>query len=136
MSRIADCFARLRTDGRRALIPFITAGDPSPSITVPLMHRLVESGADIVELGVPFSDPMAEGPAIQRACERALAHGVRLRDVLDIVRQFRATDARTPVVLMGYLNPIEVLGYESFAESAAQAGADGVIRGSAAGRGG
>jgi len=127
MSRLGARFEALRRDGRRALIPFVTAGDPSPAVTVPLMRRMVESGADVIELGVPFSDPMAEGPAIQKACERALAHGVRLVDVLDMVREFRAGDAETPVVLMGYLNPIEVMGYDRFAHAAHAAGADGVI---------
>ena len=127
MSRIAATFAKLRAEQRTALIPFITAGDPTPAVTVPAMHALVAAGADIVELGVPFSDPMAEGPVIQAACERALAHGVSLRDVLAMVRAFRATDTTTPVVLMGYLNPIEVMGYRVFAEALAEAGADGVI---------
>lgn len=127
MSRIAATFAKLRSEQRTALIPFITAGDPTPAVTVPAMHALVAAGADIVELGVPFSDPMAEGPVIQAACERALAHGVSLRDVLAMVRAFRATDTTTPVVLMGYLNPIEAMGYRAFAEALAEAGADGVI---------
>ena len=101
MSRIAATFAALKADKRKALIPFITAGDPAPSNTVPLMHALVAGGADIVELGVPFSDPMADGPTIQRASERALKHGVGLRDVLGMVSEFRKTNAVTPVVLMG-----------------------------------
>ncbi len=127
MSRIASCFAQLRATQRKALIPFITAGDPSPALTVPLMHALVAAGADILELGVPFSDPMADGPVIQRASERALAHGVRLRDVLEMVRDFRRDDDRTPVVLMGYLNPIEILGYQTFATTGQAAGIDGVL---------
>jgi tryptophan synthase alpha chain len=127
MSRIAETFARLRADGRKALIPYITAGDPTPTVTVPLMHGLVKAGADILELGVPFSDPMAEGPVIQRAMERALAHRVSLLDTLAMVREFRRKDGETPIVLMGYLNPIEVLGYERFAVQAAGAGVDGVI---------
>lgn len=127
MSRIASCFARLRESGRKALIPFVTAGDPNPHVTVPLMHALVHNGADIIELGVPFSDPMADGPVIQRASERALAHRVNLRAVFAIVRQFRQQDDRTPVVLMGYLNPVEVMGYEAFFEAAAEAGVDGVL---------
>ena len=127
MSRIPEVFAGLRDQGRAALIPFVTAGDPQPDATVPLMHALVEAGADIIELGVPFSDPMADGPVIQRASERALAHHVALHDVLGMVRRFRADNATTPVVLMGYLNPIEVMGYDAFAAAAAEAGVDGVL---------
>ena len=127
MSRIGPRFEALRASGRKALIPFITAGDPHPSVTVPLMHSLVEAGADVLELGVPFSDPMADGPVIQRASERALAHHVALHDVLDMVRSFREQDAATPVVLMGYLNPIEIMGYQAFADAAAAAGVDGVL---------
>lgn len=127
MSRIAGVFTALREQGRQALIPFVTAGDPHPAATLPLMHAMVEAGVDIIELGVPFSDPMADGPVVQRASERALAHGVSLQDVIDIVGQFRETDDKTPVVLMGYLNPIEVMGYESFAEKASRAGIDGVL---------
>jgi tryptophan synthase alpha chain len=120
-------FERLRGQGRTALIPFVTAGDPSLDVTVALMHRMVAAGADLIELGVPFSDPIADGPVIQRATERALAHGVRLRDVLELVRRFRDEDDETPVVLMGYLNPIEVMGYRAFAETAADAGVDGAL---------
>ncbi len=127
MSRIGERFQALREAGRTALVPYLTAGDPDPAATVPLMHRLVEAGADLLELGVPFSDPMADGPVIQAACERALAHGVRLRDVLDMVARFRERDAETPVVLMGYLNPVEAMGYAAFAERAAAAGVDGVL---------
>ncbi len=127
MSRIEQCFAALRAEGRKALIPYVTAGDPSPEMMLPLMHELVEAGVDVIELGVPFSDPMADGPVIQLAMERALAHNVSLRDVLDMVRAFRTTNQTTPVVLMGYLNPIEKMGYEVFAEQAAQAGVDGVL---------
>lgn len=127
MSRIPQCFTTLRGQGKTALIPFITAGDPRPPVTVPLMHAMVAAGADLIELGVPFSDPMADGPVIQRASERALAHRVSLSDVLDMVREFRAQDTRTPVVLMGYLNPIEVLGYERFAARAGEVGVDGVL---------
>lgn len=127
MSRLDRRFKSLKKSGRKALIPFVTAGDPQPDVTVKLMHALVQAGADVLELGIPFSDPMAEGPAIQRACERALAHNVSLRDVLGMVKNFREKDAETPVVLMGYLNPIEVMGYETFAREAATAGADGVI---------
>src|SRR5690554_5797335 len=127
MSRIKSCFERLQQQGRKALIPYITAGDPNPQATVPLMHRLVEAGADIVELGVPFSDPMADGPVIQLACERALAHQVSLANVLEMVAEFRKTDSTTPVVLMGYLNPIEAMGAEQFAERARAAGVDGGV---------
>lgn len=127
MSRISTRFEELRARGRKALVPFITAGDPEPSVTVPLMHALVAGGADMVELGVPFSDPMADGPVIQRASERALQHHVSLARVLDMVREFRRQDAATPVVLMGYLNPVEVMGYERFARDAAAAGVDGAL---------
>ncbi|NIP48182.1 MAG: tryptophan synthase subunit alpha, partial [Gammaproteobacteria bacterium] len=112
MSRIAGTFERLRGEGRRALVPFVTAGDPEQATTVPLMHALVRAGADIIELGVPFSDPMADGPVIQRASERALAGGMSLERVLAMVSEFRRDNDRTPVVLMGYLNPFEVAGYE------------------------
>jgi len=127
MSRLESCFTALRKQGRRALIPYITAGDPNPQVTVPLLHALVEGGADVLELGVPFSDPMADGPVIQQASERALKHRVRLRDVLDMVREFRRKNGSTPVVLMGYLNPIEAIGYPQFAGDAAAAGVDGVL---------
>lgn len=127
MSRIAGKFEALRESGRRALIPYITAGDPEPWLTIPLMHALVKSGADILELGVPFSDPMADGPVIQRASERALKHKISLTRVLEIVREFREKDKTTPVVLMGYLNPIEVMGYARFATAASDAGVDGVL---------
>jgi len=127
MSRIAQKFQAMKQQGRRALIPYITAGDPEPWITVPLMHELVKSGADILELGVPFSDPMADGPVIQRAAERALRHKISLRQVLAMVHEFREKDKTTPVVLMGYLNPVEVMGYERFAREAAAAGVDGAL---------
>jgi len=127
MGRITNCFERLKSAGRKALIPYVTAGDPSPAISVPLMHAMVVAGADIIELGVPFSDPMADGPVIQRAAERALEHGTSLRDVLAMVAEFRQQDIGTPVVLMGYLNPVEVMGYETFAKAAAEAGVDGVL---------
>lgn len=127
MSRISRTLASLKTQGRKALIPFITAGDPHPRHTVALMHALVEAGADVIELGVPFSDPMADGPVIQLACERALAQGTSLRRVIAIVAEFRTTDARTPVVLMGYLNPIEAMGLQVFADTAHAAGVDGVL---------
>jgi tryptophan synthase alpha chain len=127
MSRIADTFKRLGSQKRKALIPFITAGDPEPERTVPLMHTLVQAGADAIELGVPFSDPMADGPTIQRASERALQHGVGLSDVLSMVSSFRQKDSSTPVVLMGYANPVEAMGYARFAAAAAKAQADGVL---------
>lgn len=127
MSRLKTQFDALAVAGRKALIPFITAGDPNPEFTVPMMHAMVDAGADVIELGVPFSDPMADGPVIQRASERALAHHIGLRKVLNMTSEFRQTDKQTPVVLMGYLNPIEVMGYEKFADAAQRAGVDGVI---------
>ena len=127
MSRLSTVFENLKKQKRKALIPFITAGDPQPAFSVDLMHQLVSSGASVIELGVPFSDPMADGPVIQAADERALAHHVSLLDVLEIVSQFRREDTDTPVVLMGYLNPIEILGYQRFAELASAAGVDGVL---------
>lgn len=127
MSRIAATFEALGKQGRKALIPFVTAGDPDPALAVPLMHALVAGGADIIELGVPFSDPMADGPTIQRSSERALKHGVRLRDVIDYVAEFRRTDGSTPVVLFGYANPIEALGPARFADMVKKADADGVL---------
>lgn len=127
MSRIQACMAALAANHKKGLIPFITAGDPVPELTVPLMHALVEGGADIIELGVPFSDPMADGPVIQRASERALLQGVGLRDVLQFVREFRTSNQLTPVVLMGYANPIERMGQETFIALAAEAGVDGVL---------
>ena len=125
--RLNATFAHLRADGRKALIPYITAGDPHPDHSVALMHALVAGGADIIELGMPFSDPMADGPVIQLACERALKAGTTLRRTLALVSEFRQTDAQTPVVLMGYLNPIERFGLADFAEAADQAGVDGVL---------
>ncbi|MEI2417254.1 tryptophan synthase subunit alpha [Orrella sp. JC864] len=125
--RIARRFEATRQQGRAALIPYIAAGDPSPSATVPIMHALVAAGADIIELGVPFSDPMADGPVVQRAAERAIAQGVGLKDVLRMVAEFRASDPDTPVVLMGYANPIERMGQAAFAQAARQAGVDGVL---------
>lgn len=126
-SRIQRTFSNLRQLGRKALIPYITAGDPHPGTTVELMHSLVRGGADIIELGVPFSDPMADGPVIQRASERALVHGVSLKQVVAMVAEFRRVDAETPVVLMGYANPLEAMGYEEFARAASAAGVDGVL---------
>lgn len=127
MAKIEAVFERLRAQGRKALIPFITAGDPDPALTVPLLHSLVLAGADIIELGVPFSDPMADGPTIQRASERALAKGVSLRKVLEMVANFRADNNDTPIVLMGYANPIEAMGVEAFAAASFDAGVDGVL---------
>ena len=127
MSRIAATFEKLRAAHRPALVPFVTAGDPAPAQTVPVMHALVKAGADVIELGVPFSDPMADGPVIQRSSERALKHGVGLKDVLAMVREFRATNAATPVVLMGYANPIERMGLAKFVKDAQAAGVDGVL---------
>lgn len=127
MSRIAAQFARLRGEGRKALVPFITAGDPSREATVAVMHALVEAGADILELGVPFSDPMADGPVIQRSSERALERRVGTSDVFEYVREFRLRDALTPVVLMGYLNPVEMRGAAAYASAARNAGVDGVL---------
>ncbi len=127
MNRIDQRFAELKTRGRTGLIPFITAGDPSVDAVVPLMHALVEAGADLIELGVPFSDPMADGPVIQHSSERALAKGVGLAQILGWVGEFRRRDAQTPIVLMGYLNPIEIHGYEKFASEAVAAGVDGVL---------
>ncbi len=126
-SRIAGAFERARAAKRAALIPFVTAGDPSPRQAVEVMHALVAGGADVIELGVPFSDPMADGPVIQRSSERALKHGVGLRDVLAYVTEFRRTDNRTPVVLMGYANPIERMGHAAFVTAASTAGVDGVL---------
>jgi tryptophan synthase alpha chain len=127
MSRIQTTLAALAASGRKGLIPFITAGDPAVDLTVPLMHALVEGGADVIELGVPFSDPMADGPVIQRASERALKNGVTLRKVLEMVTEFRSVNQATPVVLMGYANPIEQMGIGSFITAAKQAGVDGVL---------
>lgn len=127
MSRLSTTFEALKSEQKTALVTFITAGDPNPSVTVDLLHDMVAAGANILELGVPFSDPMAEGPVIQAACERALEHNVSLTDVLGMVKEFRTKDANTPIVLMGYLNPVEVMGYERFADAAGDAGADGLI---------
>ena len=127
MSRIAQRFAQLKAAGRKGLIPYIAAGDPDPALTVPLMHALARAGADVIELGVPFSDPMADGPVIQRATERAIRHGVGLRQTLAFVAEFRRSDTATPVVLMGYANPIERMGRREFFEAARSAGVDGVL---------
>ena len=127
MSRIQTVFSFLKANNRKALIPYITAGDPHPKHTVNLLHTLVASGADIIELGIPFSDPMADGPVIQRASERALKHKVGLSKVLEMVSEFRQKDAKTPLVLMGYANPIEAMGREKFTQAAKAAGVDGVL---------
>ncbi|MEO8134093.1 MAG: tryptophan synthase subunit alpha [Betaproteobacteria bacterium] len=127
MRRLDLTFAALKAHGRTALIPFITAGDPAPTVTVAVMHALVAAGADIIELGVPFSDPMADGPVIQRSSERALAQGVGLRDVLAMTAEFRRTDTTTPVVFMGYANPIEAMGHEVFVSAAQTSGVDGML---------
>lgn len=127
MSRIETKLGQVKSDGKTALIPYITAGDSHPELTVPLMHAMVEAGADAIELGVPFSDPMADGPTIQLACERALKHNVSLTDVFAMVRAFRQQDNETPVILMGYLNPLEAMGYEKFAVDAKAAGVDGML---------
>ena len=127
MSRIKSTFASLKANNKKALIPYITAGDPHPNFTVEMMHAMVASGADMIELGVPFSDPMADGPVIQRASERALAHKVGLRKVLALVQEFRVNDDNTPVILMGYANPIEAMGIAQFAANAKAVGVDGVL---------
>ncbi len=127
MSRIDVVFATLKANKKTALIPFITAGDPSLESTLPTMHALAKVGADVIEIGVPFSDPMADGPVIQRSSERALAKGMSMRKVLTIVAEFRRTNSATPVVLMGYANPIEAMGQATFVDAAADAGVDGVL---------
>ncbi len=131
MSRLAQRFAELKAQPggkpRKALIPYVMASDPSPEITLPLMHAMVAAGADMIELGAPFSDPMADGPVIQLAAERSLKHNTSMHDVFDLVSEFRKTDDKTPIIVMGYLNPIEVMGYQSFAKQAAACGIDGVI---------
>lgn len=127
MSRIKACLQSLKQQNKKALIPFITAGDPKIESTVSILNTLAQNGADIIELGIPFSDPMADGPVIQLADERALANGITTTDVLAMVREFRKTNQTTPIVLMGYLNPIEIYGYERFANDAAEAGVDGLI---------
>ena len=127
MNRINTCFDQIKKNDKKALIPFITAGDPSSNLTVSIMHELVRSGSDIIELGIPFSDPMADGPVIQRASERALAQGTNTDDVFRIVKNFRSEDQKTPIILMGYLNPIEIMGYENFVNKASEVGVDGLI---------
>ncbi len=127
MSRLAARFASLKNTGRKALVSYVMAGDPAPHVTVPLLHDLVAAGADVLEVGLPFSDPMADGPAIALAAERALAGGTNTLKVLDMVAEFRKSDNETPVVLMGYLNPLEIIGYENFARRASQSGVDGLL---------
>jgi len=127
MGMLSERLKSLASKNKKALVAYIVAGDPEPGVTVPLMHRLVESGVDVIELGVPFSDPEAEGPVIQLAHERALAHNVSLTDCLEMASEFRQSDKATPIVLMGYLNPIETMGYENFAVKAAKAGVNGTI---------
>jgi len=127
MSRIAACFATLKANNRKALIPYVMAGDPAPEVTVPLLHAMVAAGADLIELGLPFSDPMADGPVIALAAERARAAGTSTFHAIDMVAEFRKTDTTTPIVLMGYLNPVEIIGYEAFATRASNAGVDGLL---------
>ena len=127
MSRIQTVFSSLKANNKKALIPYITAGDPHPNHTVAILHTLVKNGADMIELGIPFSDPMADGPVIQRASERALKHKVGLKHVLQMVQEFRLTDTETPIVLMGYANPIEAMGQQKFIQAAKEAGVDGVL---------
>ncbi len=126
MSRLQACFEQLAKNNKKALISYITAGDPHPSSTLEIMHALIDAGTDIIELGIPFSDPMADGPVIQLACERALKHGTSLKDIIEIVKQFRETNSTTPVVFMGYQNPIEIFGVEKFATTVSGL-VDGVI---------
>ena len=127
MSRLGPVFQRLRDEGRRAVIPYLVAGDPNEGLTVPLMHSLVEAGADVLEVGVPFSDPMSEGPTIQKGHERALAGGTSLTSTLALIAEFRQTDLETPLILMGYANPLERKGYAAVADACAEAGIDGLI---------
>jgi tryptophan synthase alpha chain len=127
MSRISQHLGQAKTAGKKVLVAYVVNGDPYPKATLPTMHALVEQGVDVIELGVPFSDPMAEGPVIQKGHERALEHGISLRGTLETVKQFRATNNTTPVVLMGYANPVERFGYAEFAKAAAEAGVDGLL---------
>ena len=127
MSRLATRFEQLKSQQRKALVSYVMAGDPHPQVTVPLLHQMVEAGVDVIELGLPFSDPMADGPVIALAAERALAGGTNTLDALDMVKAFREQDQTTPVVLMGYLNPVEVIGYEKFVAYAKDCGVDGVL---------
>ncbi len=127
MNRIVDCLDKIKSRGGKALATYIVGGDPNPEVTLAAMQAIVAAGADILEIGVPFSDPMAEGPVIQLGHERALANRFSLRQCIELVRKFRETDQTTPVVLMGYANPVERMGYEAFAKNAAAAGVDGVL---------
>ena len=127
MSRLATRFEKLKSQQRKALVSYVMAGDPQPQVTVPLLHKMVAAGVDVIELGLPFSDPMADGPVIQRASERALTHKVSLKKVLAMVAEFRLTDSITPIILMGYANPIEAMGVENFTKFAKTAGVDGVL---------
>ena len=127
MTRIKTTFAHLKANNKKALIPYIMAGDPNPAVTVDLMHRLVAHGADVIEIGLPFSDPMADGQTIALAGERALAGGTSTRGAIDMVRQFRQTNTTTPVLLMGYLNPMEIIGYDTFIDACHNAGVDGLL---------
>ena len=127
MSRLATRFEQLKSQQRKALVSYVMAGDPTPQVTTPLLHAMVEAGVDVIELGLPFSDPMADGPVIALAAERALAGGTNTLDALQMVKEFRKQDQQTPVVLMGYLNPVEVIGYQSFVEKAHEAGVDGLL---------
>ncbi|MDG2252233.1 MAG: tryptophan synthase subunit alpha [Methylophilaceae bacterium] len=127
MSKIESTFLRLKSENKKALIPFITAGDPHPDMTVNMLHTLVESGADMIEVGIPFSDPMADGPVIQRASERALANDVGIKKTIQLVKEFRKQDTKTPIILMGYANPIEAIGIKDFVNQIKEADVDGVI---------
>ena len=127
MTRLATKFAQIRSKQKKAFVSFVTAGDPDIAITVPSMHALVSGGVDVLEIGIPFSDPEAEGPSIQRSSERALANGVRLTDVFEMISKFREVDSETPVVLMGYLNTVLRIGYKEFSRRAANSGVDGLI---------
>ncbi|MDA1339111.1 MAG: tryptophan synthase subunit alpha [Methylophilales bacterium] len=127
MSKIQSTFAQLKSENKKALIPFITAGDPHPDMTVSMLHALVDYGADMIELGIPFSDPMADGPVIQRASERALANNVGIKKTIKLVKQFRENNTKTPIILMGYANPIEAIGIDNFVNLIKDADVDGVV---------
>ena len=127
MSRIAHITQMARERGRKLLIPYLVVGDPTLQVTVDLMHSLVESGADVIELGIPFSDPSSDGPVIQRSIERSLGNGTSLRDSFNVVAEFRKSDQVTPVVLMGYLNPVEIMGADAFVKQSLKVGVDGVL---------
>jgi tryptophan synthase alpha chain len=127
VSRIASCLQQLKAQNKKALIPYIVAGDPDYVTTLATLHAMVKAGADILEIGVPFSDPMAEGPVIQKGHERALASGMSLKKLLELVKEFRSVDNSTPIVLMGYANPLEHMGYAVFADAAIAVGVDGLL---------